>query len=516
MSHAHEDRALIAAEFDAAFYLGAYPDVAASGGDPADHFLRFGWKEGRDPSSQFSVADYLDAYPDVAAAGLNPLVHYLRSGRSEGRSPRNALGFRYQIIAQMEPVETRLAKARAAAAKVTPSAEADLARALATSRGGGLHLTFSHDDYVSNVGGIQLCLQREAAQIAGLGRDHLNLCPATPWPMLRTEGEATLLGVTWNGVHVGAFETETVRQALAGLAAGPRSLAIHSLLGHEVDEVVAFVHAAGATEGVFWLHDFASICAGYHLLRNDVADCAAPPPDSAACAVCVYGPHRARHLDAHQRLFEALALTVVAPSQAALSTWRKGWRFPARAEVVLPHAVLAPREDAAVAAGPLRVAFAGWAAPLKGWTVFRDLALKYAKDDRYEFLHLGTRTPGGLPIRAEAVSVTDNAPLAMRDAMARLAVDVAVIWPLCQETFSFTAYEAFAAGAAILTHPDSGNVAAFVDEGDRGVVLPDESALDALFASGEILAFARSRRRPKLQDLVFSRMTVDLLDQDKP
>jgi hypothetical protein len=42
-------------------------------------------------------------------------------------------------------------------------------------------------------------------------------------------------------------------------------------------------------------------------------------------------------------------------------------------------------------------------------------------------------------------------------------------------------------------------------------VLSDEAALDGLFASGEILELARSRRRPKLFDLAFSALTLDLL-----
>lgn len=72
--------------FDAAWYLGRYPDVQAAGADPAEHFLRFGMAEGRDPGPGFATAHYLRLYPDVKAAGLNPLVHYLTAGWEERRS----------------------------------------------------------------------------------------------------------------------------------------------------------------------------------------------------------------------------------------------------------------------------------------------------------------------------------------------------------------------------------------------------------------------------------------------
>ena len=71
--------------FDAAWYRGNYPDVAASGFDPLRHYLRTGAAEGRDPGPRFVTRAYLDRNPDVARAGLNPLLHYLRHGAKEGR-----------------------------------------------------------------------------------------------------------------------------------------------------------------------------------------------------------------------------------------------------------------------------------------------------------------------------------------------------------------------------------------------------------------------------------------------
>jgi hypothetical protein len=393
--------------------------------------------------------------------------------------------------------------------------------AFAKSRSGwrDLHVTFSHDDYTYNLGGVQLCLRREAARIAELGRDHLHLFPWTPWPVVRETGEPGVLGVIWNGEVVGAFAPAAVAEAVGAAAsavpAGARSFAIHSLLGHAADETAGIVEAAGLRAGFFWLHDFASLCAGFHLLRNDVADCGAPSPDSAACQICSYQSLRARHVTEHARLAARLALTVVAPSEATLATWRAGGGFAAAAELVLPHARLTPRPAPAPAPapGPLRFAFLGLPAPHKGWAVFRELALKYARDPRYAFVHLGADAEDGLPVEFHEISVSEEAPAAMRDAVEAHSIDAALIWPICRETFSFTAYEAAGGGAAVVTWPDSGNVAAFVEAQDRGLVLPGEAALEAAFASGEILKLARAARRPQLYDLDFSGLTADLLVQ---
>ena len=294
----------------------------------------------------------------------------------------------------------------------------------------------------------------------------------------------------------------------------PATVAIHSLLGHEIGETLDILAAAGARRGLFWLHDFAGLCAGYHLMRDEVQDCGAPPAGSAACRVCVFGPGRDLHLSAHRRLFETLDLTLVAPSQAALDTWSAAPDAPAATAVqVHPHARLVPSGRFAEAAeGPLTIAFLGMPSAYKGWPVFTDLAERFRDDPRYRFVRLGSAAAPGAPADHIEVSVTADNPHAMREALDSARVDVAILWSLCRETFSFAAYEAAAAGAAILTGPDSGNIAAFTRTGGHGLVLPDEASLFAQFESGAVQSLSRKVRRPEICEIEYSGMSVDLLE----
>jgi hypothetical protein len=510
------EREVVAAEFDVQFYAEANPDVARSGADLLEHFLAHGWREGRDPSPDFSVRDYLHDHPDIARAGVNPFAHYVAAGRSEGRAPKSPLGFRYKIIAAQTPLETRVAEAAARSARVEPGPASALAAAAGRSRTGlkDLHITFSHDDYARNVGGVQLCLQYEAARIAELGRDHLHLFAAEPWPVLRIDRPA-LLGVTLNGERIGAFAPGEIARALAGAPSrGRRSFAIHNLLGHQVDEVVAILEAAGLQAGFIWLHDFTSLCTGYQLLRNDVEDCAAPPPDSAACGICLYSPARAAQVAEHERLFARLRLTVVSPSKTTLDFWRRRARFPTAGDIVHPHVRLVKRARAPQPeAGPLRIAFLGMPSAHKGWPIFAELAARHAADPRYRFFHLGARRDPRSRAEFHPVSVSFEDPRAMQRAIEELEIDVAVIWSIFRETFCLAAYEAVGAGAAVITGPDSANTAAFVANAAHGRVLDDEAALAEALAGGDLLDLARRVRRPWLYDLAYSGMTADLLEQ---
>ncbi|MGP9632692.1 hypothetical protein ACT3R7_06465 [Halomonas sp. AOP43-A1-21] len=73
--------------FDAQWYCEQYPDVTTSGIEPAEHYLKFGAIEGRNPSEKFDTLYYLCEYSDVAVSGQNPLLHYLRYGQHEERFP---------------------------------------------------------------------------------------------------------------------------------------------------------------------------------------------------------------------------------------------------------------------------------------------------------------------------------------------------------------------------------------------------------------------------------------------
>jgi len=72
--------------FDKKWYLSQNPDVKSQKMDAAKHYVKYGWKEGRNPSPQFDGNTYLLNNPDVKQSGINPLVHYILNGAKEGRT----------------------------------------------------------------------------------------------------------------------------------------------------------------------------------------------------------------------------------------------------------------------------------------------------------------------------------------------------------------------------------------------------------------------------------------------
>ena len=98
---AFERRLVKSGLFDESWYLSQYPDVAAAGGDPLEHYFAFGAAEGREPNAFFSTKHYLAENPDAVASGLNPLVHYCLYG-----AERKAIAaHRLRPAGQLTPAE---------------------------------------------------------------------------------------------------------------------------------------------------------------------------------------------------------------------------------------------------------------------------------------------------------------------------------------------------------------------------------------------------------------------------
>ncbi len=83
-------RVLKSGLFDAEFYLRKYPDVAAAGLDPLQHFVLNGGREARSPSQRFDGPYYVLTNPDAQYAD-NILLDWLCEGKKGRRVPPQPL-----------------------------------------------------------------------------------------------------------------------------------------------------------------------------------------------------------------------------------------------------------------------------------------------------------------------------------------------------------------------------------------------------------------------------------------
>lgn len=89
------------------WYLETYPDVASLGMDPAEHYLKYGARMGRNPGKAFDTRYYLQTHPELMESGLNPLLHYAAIGAVRGDFV-SAAAARRQIEREVEVIRANL------------------------------------------------------------------------------------------------------------------------------------------------------------------------------------------------------------------------------------------------------------------------------------------------------------------------------------------------------------------------------------------------------------------------
>lgn len=495
---------LLEPHFDHKFYLASNRDVADAGVDPLVHYITSGWKEGRMPTPAFSPTFYLDTQPDVAAANVEPFWHYLITGKSEGRLGRHPGGWRAERLRTLAPLETEVRhwmKADGPPALLSTRALAQILKSASTTNGRQLTLSVGHDHCHRNNGGVQLCIQREEQIAKADGSSYVYVYPYQPLPRLARQSDAdTIVGIVINGSDAGYAPASILAAALRRARPDFKSTmaVVHHLLGHAPESVQDLIQSLGSDSCFYWLHDYFLLCTGFTLQANDVRYCGAPPPDSNSCRLCKYGDERVQQLSRLSEFFGSLQVTVLSPSQVAADIWKSNTGLKHADLRIIEHMQLSARKTPrkkTVRAQVVTVAFSGTPADHKGWRVFEELVMEFGGDPRYEFVFFGTAEPKMRNLEVVRVNVSAENRSAMIDAIQTRDVDIVLHWASWPETFSFSTYEAVAAGSFVLTNGLSGNVARTVQKTGKGRVLKDSSDLFEAFRGNEISKLVNTRRQ---------------------
>lgn len=377
-------------------------------------------------------------------------------------------------------------------------------------QGHGLILALSQDDYTKNVGGVQLRIMDEQIAVNDHGVNYLHVYPCVPKNILVFDEGPFIVGARLDGKAIGFADGDVFLTALKSVA-GKRlgEIRMHHTMGYSYEFLARLLQQTTAQKVRFWLHDFFSICPSYYLLRNNVEYCHAPAIDSNSCHICVYHDVRRRQQEAFHQLFKNHAMDVVAPSEFALALWQD--RFPSKTHpgTVRAHAELISTErlEGAEPGKLLRIGFIGHPVFHKGWPVWLRLTDALGQDPRFRFYLFSSNSGRDGNFRQVRVSVTHEDRSKMVRTLEANRIDVAFLWSICPETFSFTLYESLAADCYVVTSKDSGNIQDYLTRNPgHGLILQSEEELLAVFSSGEITARVSSYKkasRPK-PELVFN------------
>jgi len=365
-----------------------------------------------------------------------------------------------------------------------------LALVLSLLREKRFSLAISQDDYLNIVGGVQLKLLNQQRQMNNEGLAFLHLSPYSPRTSLDFSQQEGIVRINLDGEFLGFAGERTLIMVLEDILPSENfnEIHIHHLMGWKTETIEKILKIVAGKPIYYWIHDFFSICPNYSLLRNGIEYCHAPSPDTNACQICVYGAIRPRHFQAFKKLFQEYPIEVIAPSDFALKFWREkflDFNGPSRVE---PHADIKWTQRFQNNEQPLKVAFVGYPVMHKGWQTWLKLTKIFGKDPRYRFFHFSTNWQRSPNFDKVAVSVNQQNWSAMTDALRENNIDIAFLWSVCPETFSFTLYESLSAGCFIITNPYSGNIQDYISKNPKlGRVYSDDEELIQAFETGDVI-----------------------------
>lgn len=476
--------------FDKEFYKNTYKEISFANLEPILHFVRIGWKEGKNPSQNFSTKHYLNIYSDVKNANINPYWHFIVAGQYENREPMHPGGFLAENLLETKTI-TEIAKDW----KKTEDCQKkiginDLYNLLTSKNKNRLILSAGHDNYKRISGGIQLCIQKEEEIATRKNFLYLNFHPWQPLPILanlHTDPDP-VVSIILNGTEIGNCNSSTLISAIAKLKQEASqkiniNTIIHSLLGHSPEKITELINIDKDGKHVFWLHDFFSLCPSFTLQRNNYSFCGAPSIDSNSCQICMYGDERKTHTERIRGVLNS-NITIVTPSEVTRNFWLKKINLKSMEVQVLPHTEIKlttskintpPTNQLCEQA--INIAFLGATAPHKGWPVFHRIFQKLRHENHIRFFYFGNSNPSVEGLTCISTHVTAENPNVMVENLRNFDIDYVIHWTSWPETFSFTAYETIASGAKILTNKNSGNVASSLRNFNAGEILEDENEL---------------------------------------
>jgi hypothetical protein len=350
----------------------------------------------------------------------------------------------------------------------------------------------SHSDYRTVLGGTEKVIRAEKALFEKMNISYLHVFP-TFIPFIPPD-DNHMVGVSIDGNLIGTYTLSELGLVFDLLVRDdyfrPVACHLHHLKGISLNEVNHLIRILNPPKIRFFIHDYYAICPQFNLLRDGGVFCGGPPVESDICAACSWGRGRSSHTKSFGDLFRSHDMEFIAPSRMAADIWNATALYEGTTVRVVPHFRLSEVRSVPVktTGNPkrLRIAYVGYQADIKGWQTWSRITQE-VNSDFYEFYHIGAaedQLPGVLHLPLPLENGEEN-PVA--DLMKKLDIDIALLWSIWPETYSFTLFESLAGRCFIITNPQSGNIASVVRDRSAGAVFAAETeVLDFLKDSSRV------------------------------
>lgn len=356
-------------------------------------------------------------------------------------------------------------------------------------------ITISRKNFAEYLDGTSKFIREQMHLIRQQGKTHMHLY----WMHYDLKRfRCNMISVVKNGREIGLYSLERLSHVLQKT----EKLVIHHLIGMDLDFLDRILESLPPhTEVIYYLHDYSCICSSIKLMRNNSEYCNAFRKGWSPCMSCTHSENRERIHAYHDRLFRTYGkMRLIAPSENVKQNISAAFGFAADRIEVIPHQTFETiRQEKPRVHSKIRIAYVGYKSPYKGWDTFKEVVERYR--NKYAFYCFGRTNETLDGVCHVDVSFIEDGPLAMVKKLESHGIDIAFLWSVWPETYSYTYFESAAAGAFIMTNAWSGNISEQANRHQNGAVLNDPAELYALLDNEEELRAWLTRPRTVFRNL---------------
>lgn len=291
-------------------------------------------------------------------------------------------------------------------------------------------------------------------------------------------------GMIINGVEEGVFSTEEIKNNVVSF--NIKEIYIQHFQRLRLEEFIELINYFKCPLK-FFLHDYYSICTHYCLLDDNGEYCGECQPSENKCVGrCQDANDNIKRYNRIRKFFEEYnnVLEVISPSYKASEIFSKS--FPImRNIVIVPHQIGIGVNSQFPGCDKFRIAYVGYQGEHKGYNIWRKL-VSNLRNNKIEFYHLGKASEFLSNVKYVSVDYRKS-NRDMVSLLKRNNINIAFLWSIWPETYSYTYYECYAANVFIITNKHSGNIADQVLKNRNGVVLDTYDDLVNLFNNSDEL-----------------------------
>jgi hypothetical protein len=377
-------------------------------------------------------------------------------------------------------------------------------------------ISVSHSNYKIQLGGTEKVLCEEQKILYENGISYIHFFPKISWFNGKIDNDQRYLGMSIDSEFLGYYNVHQLRlilYILEKLNVKFLGINIHHTLGINIDILDKLID--GISKNIkFFLHDYYSVCPQYNLLKNGSIYCGNMPEGEDKCLDCVYWDKRKETLRSFKPFFEKYNMTFIAPSQIAKEIWVKTYKSQNEKVRVIPHQVVKyyyRKSD--LRDNKIKLAYVGYQSIHKGWQMWK-FVTENIDTDNYELYHLGGCSEQLENVNNINVSFHESGRDAMIKCIKDNKIDIVLLWSIWPETYSYTYFESYAAGAFVITNNISGNICEKVRKNENGIVF--ENINDVLkFLSDKENVIQHLKESNSLDFPLILESNTELLDELK-